>query len=114
MIEALEAMLSELRQQEDRIRNSGDVAPANCWIDCYSVEKRSYARLRSDRPMFDGKQFMALGRVGSAEHRDWEVRMKRRDAIQEIKRRRFLVDELIDAELNCPIWEPDQAADEAA
>ena len=105
-MESLHAALSELKQHEQSIRNDGPVAPANCWIDIYSPSCRNiaYARLRTDSNFCpNGKRTMGLKRVGSQEHRDWQARIRRRNAIEEIAKRAQVIQSLLDTE---PIWQP--------
>ncbi|MEO1298343.1 MAG: hypothetical protein AAFW75_21700 [Cyanobacteria bacterium J06636_16] len=40
--------------------------------------------------------------MGSADHRDWQTRIKRRDVLLEIEQR----SQAIQAMLDVPIWEP--------
>lgn len=104
----LRQALSELQQLEKQIRNSGPVAPDGLTIDTYSPGGRDtvYARLKADKAIFEGKQgkskTLGLGRLGSSEHRDYEARVTRRNALKEIERRSLSIQKMID----CPIWEP--------
>ncbi|MDV3351740.1 hypothetical protein QGP82_23760 [Leptothoe sp. LEGE 181152] len=103
-MKSLYAVLSELSNLEQTIRDDGPVAPANCWIDTYSPNSRAtvYARLRCDRVLANGKRTMSLGRTGSHNHRDWQKRIQRRNALQELRRRTAVMQQLIDAP---PIWQ---------
>ena len=105
-MDSLRSVLKELRQLETNIQQSGPVAPAGLWIDNYQPGGRdtTYARLRVDSgPCPNGKRTMGLKRLGSQEHRDWQARIRRRDAIEEITRRAQVIQGLLDAE---PIWQP--------
>lgn len=104
-MDSLRAALDELWEIEQRIRASGPVAPVGCWIDTYSPggRKISYARMRSDCRMWDGKKTRGLGRVGGDLHRDYEARVSRRNALEEIERRAIALQSMIDS----PIWEPE-------
>ena len=50
-VEHLEAVRASLKEHEDRVYASGEVAPAYVWIDKAMVKGKQYARLRSDRSM---------------------------------------------------------------
>lgn len=52
--------------------------------------------------MGDGKKTMVLGRVGGDLHRDYEARVSRRNAIEEIARLAIALQAMIAS----PIWEP--------
>lgn len=97
-MESLHATLSELTEQQHQVRDDGPVAPANCWIDTYRPSGREtvYARLRCDRVLANGKRTQGLGRVGSSDHRDWQARIRRRNALQELERRAEAVASLAD------------------
>lgn len=111
MLEELLAALEKLKQAEDQIRNDGEIAPANIWIDPQIVGERKYARLRSDRPhpYCNGKKLRSLGRWGSAEHRDWQRRIQRREALSEVELRRTAIQNLIDREIapETKLWVPE-------
>ena len=103
---SLQLALQDLASHRQRVEQSGPTAPATVWIDVYRPGGRDvdYARLRSDHPMFDGgKKTIGLKRVGSNEHREWELRIKRRDALAEIERRSLAIKTMLDT----PIWEPE-------
>lgn len=104
-MKSLQRALEDLQAQRQRIEEDGAIAPVNVWIDVYRPGGRDvdYARLRSDVAMFDDKKTLGLKRVGSDAHRDWEARIKRRDALAEIERRSLT----IQAMLEVPIWQPD-------
>ncbi|NET31352.1 MAG: hypothetical protein F6K19_05040 [Cyanothece sp. SIO1E1] len=104
MLDQLCATLSSLQKLEAQVQASGEAAPANIWIDTPTVKGKQYARLRSDRPLFNGKRLQALGRVDSAEHQDWQLRIKRRNALAEIQRRCATLQEWIEAEAADPLW----------
>ena len=61
-----------------------------------------YARLKAEKAMWGKSRMRGLKRVGSAEHRDWQNRIKRRDALLEIERRSLAIQAMLDT----PIWEP--------
>lgn len=103
---SLENVLEELNQLEANIRQSGHIAAKGIWIDEYQPGGRDtiYARLRADGALCpNGKRTMGLKRLGSQEHRDWQARIRRRDAIEEIARRVKVIKGLLDVE---PIWQP--------
>ncbi len=106
----LRQALSELQQLEKQIRNSGPVAPDGLTIDTYSPGGRdvAYARLKADKPIFEGKtgklaktKTSILGQAGSIEHRNYEARVTRRNALKEIERLLIALQRMIDS----PIWE---------
>lgn len=101
---ALDHALEELRAHRRRIKASGPVAPLGIWIEVYRPGGRhvDYARLKAEKPMWGQSRMRGLKRAGSTEHRDWQQRIKRRDALLEIERRSLV----IQAMLNNPLWEP--------
>jgi hypothetical protein len=112
-LQHLQAELDRLADLAQRVRASGSIAPSHCWIEEYVVKRgeRSYLyqRVASDRPQF-GKsgqsRTLHLGKAGSPNHRDWQLRMQRRDALMEVERRAAIVQELIDLEQHNPIHVP--------
>ncbi|MEM7066785.1 MAG: hypothetical protein AAF572_26915 [Cyanobacteria bacterium P01_B01_bin.77] len=103
---SLRNALEELNQLESNIRKSGPVATKGIWIDEYQPGGRNtiYVRLRADSCMCpNGRRTQGLKRLGSEEHRDWQARIQRRDAIEEIARRVQIIQGLLTAE---PIWQP--------
>lgn len=97
--------LEELKQLEDTIRRSGPVAAKGLWIDEYQPGGRStvYARLRADTSLCpNGKRTQGLKRLGSDVHRDWQARIQRRDALEEIARRAQVIQDWAAK----PIWRP--------
>jgi len=111
MLDELSAALEKLRQAENRIRADGPPAPPNIWIDPQQVGDRKYARLRSDRPQlaWKGKKLRSLSRWGSEEHRDWERRIQRREALAEIELRRTAIQGVLERELSpkTKLWLPE-------
>jgi len=104
---ALKQALKELRAHQKRIEASGPIAPMGVWIEVYRPGGREvdYARLKSQKAIWKRSRSRGLKRVGSAEHRDWQNRIKRRDALLEIERRLEVIQSMLDA----PIWEPKSA-----
>lgn len=100
----LQQALEDLRAHRQRIEASGPSAPAGVWIESYRPGGRDvdYARLKAEKAMWGKSRMKGLKRVGSAEHRDWQNRIKRRDALLEIERRSLAIQAMLDA----PIWEP--------
>ena len=99
----LEAELHRLMQLEQDIRASGAVAAAGWAIDTSG----KYVRARP--PRIKGKAIgttIALGRVGSAEHRNWEQQIQRRNALQEISRRAIALQAMIDNPIRWPKVSP--------
>lgn len=95
----LTAELHRLAQLEHDICASGTVAEAGWAIDTSG----GYARARP--PRVKGKAIgktISLGRVGGAEHRDWEQRIRRRNALQEISRRAIALQAMIDNPIRWP------------
>jgi hypothetical protein len=103
-MDALYQALEDLRTHRQRIEASGPIAPAGIWIEVYRPGGRDvdYARLKSEKARWGKSRMKGLKRVGSAEHRDWQTRIKRRDALLEIERRSLVIQAMLDA----PIWEP--------
>ena len=98
----LEAELLRLAQLERDIRASGVVAEAGWAIDT------SRGSVRARPPRVKGKavgKTISLGRLSSAEHRDWQRRIKRRNALQEIARRAIALQAMIDN----PVWQPENS-----
>ena len=78
---ALANEVSSLKERKKQIRSSGPVAPARVTIDKTTNDSGTvYPRARGD-----GKT-RALGKIGSADHRDWQRRIKRRNAINQVER----------------------------
>ena len=103
---SLKNVLEELNQLEANIHQSGHVAAKGIWIDEYQPGGRDtiYARLRADSCTCpNGRRTQGLKRLGSPEYRDWQARIRRRDAIAEITRRVQVIQELLDSG---PIWQP--------
>lgn len=102
----LEAILASLEAQRHQIEAFPvATAPDFTWIDVYPSSGRNYARVRSDRPLFSGKKFMALGREGSPRHREYQQRIEKRNALAELERRSLAARELLEM-FEQPIWEP--------
>ena len=111
MTNNLAGISAHLRSELDRlisltiqIRQSGGVAPANCWITETSQTRNGrvyrYARLVSENPQIKG---FSLGRPLSPNVVDWQQRCQRRDAIQEIEQQIRMLTELIDRQVARPI-----------
>jgi hypothetical protein len=83
--QAIASALGHLADWSDAIRQDGAVAPPGCFIWHRVRNDKDYAALRSELPIFDGRKTKSLGRVGKTCHRDWEQRIKRRDALAEIE-----------------------------
>ena len=82
---AIASALGYLADWSDAIRQDGPTAPPGCFIWHRVRNDKDYAALRSELPIFDGRKTKSLGRVGKTCHRDWEQRIKRRDALAEIE-----------------------------
>jgi hypothetical protein len=82
-MDAFHQALDDLRAHRDRIEASGPIAPAGIWIEVYRPGGRDvdYARLKAEKVLWGKSRMKGLKRVGSAEHRDWQNRIKRRDAL---------------------------------
>lgn len=87
-------ILAELQDQAAAIRQSGPVAQSGYRIDTSTSRGNVYARLRTV------SHSRGLGRVGSAEHRDWQQRIRRREALAEIEDRALTVRSWQDT----PVW----------
>lgn len=101
----LQKELARLAKLTTVIKESGPIAPANCWVDLQkpSGRKVTYARKRSKVAMFpSGKKVQGLGKVGSDEHQAFELEIQRRNALEEISRRVIALQKMIDN----PLWEP--------
>ena len=97
----LQPELDRLAQLDHDIRASGPVAEAGWAID---TSGGKFARARP--PRVKGKAIdktISIGRISSREHRDWQRRIKRRNALQEIARRAIAIQAMIDS----PIWQPE-------
>jgi hypothetical protein len=101
---ALHQALEELRAHRQRIEASGPISPVGIWIEVYRPGGRDvdYARLKAAKALWGKSRMKGLKRVGSAEHRDWQQRIRRRDALLEIERRSLTIKAMLDT----PIWEP--------
>lgn len=101
---ALQHALEELRAYRQQIEASGPIAPSGIWIEIYRPGGREidYARLKAEMPIWGKSRSRGLQRVGSANHRDWQNRIKRREALLEIERRSLAIQAMLDN----PIWEP--------
>lgn len=101
---ALRHPLKELHAYRQRIEASGPIAPSGIWIEIYRPGGWGvdYARLKAETPIRRKSRSRGLQRVSSANHRDWQVWIKRRDALLAIERR----SQAIQAMLDEPIWEP--------
>lgn len=98
----LQSELNRLTQLEHDIRASGTVASAGWAID--SADGAARARPPRVKGKAIGKTIV-LGRVDGAEHRDWQMRIQRRNALQEIARRALSLQAMIDS----PIWQPEDS-----
>lgn len=107
-MKSLVLVLEELRAHRQRIEANGPIAPAGIWIEVYRPGGRDvdYARLKAEKAMWGKSRMRGLKRVGSAEHRDWQNRIKRRDALLEIERRSLAIQAMLDV----PIWDPGKNA----
>lgn len=94
----LAAERDRLLSEVVRIRDSGAVAAANCWITESSQTKGNktytYARLVSELP---GKkpEVRSLGRPGSRKHREATLAIQRRDAIAELEQQLSMLEALL-------------------
>ena len=99
----LQSELNRLLQLERDIRASGPVAESGWAIDTSG----RFARARP--PRVNGKAIgktIAIGQVSGIEHRDWQMKIQRRNALQEIARRGIILQSMIDN----PIWRPEDSA----
>jgi hypothetical protein len=110
----LHTELDRLVALADRVRNSGPVAPNQCWIEDYVVKRNDkqyhYKRVNGDCPQFGrGGQAhtLHLGKSGSSKCRDWQQRLRRRETLTEIDRRVALIQQLIDREVSYPLEDLD-------
>lgn len=103
-LNALQQVLEDLRAHRQRIEASGPIASVGVWLEVYCPGGREvyYARLKAETPMWGKSRMRGLKRAGSVEHRDWQNRIKRRDALLEIERRSLAIQAMLDD----PIWEP--------
>jgi hypothetical protein len=63
------------------------VAPEGvCVAEATNKYGKTYARAQCDRAVFGGKKTMGLGRAGSPEHRAYEQRIAKREALAELGR----------------------------
>ncbi|MEO1297084.1 MAG: hypothetical protein AAFW75_15130 [Cyanobacteria bacterium J06636_16] len=109
---ALQQVLEDLRAHRQRLEASGPIAPLGVWIEVYCPGGRDvyYARLKAEKATWGKAHSRGLKRAGSADHRNWQNRIQRRDALLEIEQRWRShsrgVSQAIQAMLNAPIWEP--------
>jgi hypothetical protein len=105
-----------LQDLSDAVRDSGSVAPANCWLVVEEERKgsRTYrrARLYVQSIGFPASEMFAaskkvkrrsLGRPNCAQHINWQKRIQRRVALYEIEQQMTPLTELIDRQATCPI-----------
>jgi hypothetical protein len=83
-----------LADWSDAIRQDGPTAPPDCFIWHRIRNGKDYAALRSELPIFGGCKTKSLGRVGSADHRDYQRSIKRRDALAKIEETALALDTL--------------------
>ncbi|PZO42577.1 MAG: hypothetical protein DCF15_22840 [Phormidesmis priestleyi] len=99
----LAAELNRLLQLERDIHASGPVAESGWAIDT------SGRFARACPPRVNGKAIgktIAIGQISGSEHRDWQRKIQRRNALQEIARRGIILQAMIDS----PIWRPEGSA----
>jgi hypothetical protein len=94
----LQLELQRLLDAVEKVRSTGRVAPAYCWLTESSETKGSktytYIRLVTQEP---GKKLssISLGRPGSEKHREWSSAIERREAIGELEQQLKMLDALI-------------------
>ncbi|MDX2242512.1 MAG: hypothetical protein NW224_17635 [Leptolyngbyaceae cyanobacterium bins.302] len=95
----LTAEHTRLLDQIQQIRDSGDVAPAYCWLTETSSTKGTktytYAVLITQEPDRNPKS-QSLGKPGSQRHRHWRQAIARREAIAELAQQLSMLEALID------------------
>lgn len=89
----LEAEHDRLLQLIQSIRNSGTVAPLNVWISPAPKGGHLYYKLTSKNSSYRNQH---LGKAGSAKYRDWQARIRRREAITELEQQLSMLQVLID------------------
>ncbi len=98
----LQAEQQHLLDTIARIRGSGDVASAYCWLTVSTVTKGGktyeYARLVIEKPGSKPK-ISSLGRLGSERHRHWRMAIARRDAIAELEQQLKILQGLMDRQV---------------
>lgn len=98
----LQSERDRLIDQNDAIRESGSVAPANCWI-VETEQSKGRKTYRYIRLIMATGRSRSLGRPSCESHRDWAARIQRREAIQEIEQQMRMLIELIDRQVARPI-----------
>ena len=85
-IAAMWYALEETRSQILRQYLEVSAAPDGVCVAEAQSGKHTYARAQCDRAIFGGKKTFGLGRAGSPEHRAYEQRIAKRDAIAEFSK----------------------------
>ena len=98
-------VIERLRQTEAAIRASGAIAPEGITIDTHHPggdSKKTYKRLKSRRPVFNGKRGKTRTRIfnGKDDRTDWEERIQRRNRLKEIARITAALQDVADD----PVW----------
>ncbi|MGK7874745.1 MAG: hypothetical protein AB4426_16000, partial [Xenococcaceae cyanobacterium] len=93
----LQKRLNLLHSQISSIRNSGEVAPPNTWIQKFIVPKKNgakyvYYRLmeactrKSKTGKIQGKVKLYLGKLGSRLHKRYRAAIARRNKLQRLEK----------------------------
>jgi len=92
----IQQRINFISQQMQKIRASGDLAPANTWIQKFYVprngKKYTYYRLmracnrKSSSGKIQGKIFKYLGKLGSRLYRHYVEAIERRNQVQKLER----------------------------
>ncbi|WP_013334926.1 hypothetical protein [Gloeothece verrucosa] len=93
--ERIQSAISELKQQISAIKNSGQVAPTDCYVARYQARGQKYRywyyQLKASQPIFpkstkksELSRFKHLGVSGSQGHIDGVMAVVRRGQIEEL------------------------------
>ena len=93
----IQGLIRKIKQKIKKIEREGEVAPVDCLIICYQVNRNQklyyYYKLQSTLPIFpmatDSQKktkYKYLGKAGSEAHIDAVEKMTRRDIIDELER----------------------------
>ena len=96
-VERLQNAISQLHQQIEQIRSTGEVAGDGCFVSRYQVRQKErvywYYKLHATKPQFpkatDAKvltKYKHLGKAGSSEHIEAVMQVTRRIVIDELQR----------------------------
>lgn len=108
----LEAERDSLLNEVQAIKDTGEVAPADCWIDSYLAKNQQgqayeYYKLVAKEPIFTGAKggrtkTVHLGKTGSDRYKAAVLSVRRRNAIEKLESQVSRLDELIQLNSTLP------------